>query len=171
MYTLLEFGTLWFWLFILVMGSFIISYTESDEDNYPASIVFVVTLVSLYFLGNSHFFNSLFNYVRLNPLFPIGVIIGYFIAGTAYSFVKWYFFLLNAKDYYVSNSYYFKFDNYKASNNKARIIHWMLYWPLSGLWTLLNDPIKRGFKYIFGRLSEYYDKMSTKILGGISTKQ
>ena len=36
----------------------------------------------------------------------------------------------------------------------------MLYWPLSGLWTLINDPVKRTFRWIFGRLSSYYDKMT-----------
>lgn len=170
LYTLLEFGTLWFWIFIVVMGSFIIGYTESDEENYPASIVFVVMLAGLYFLGNSQFFNSFFKSFVTNPGLPIGLCVGYFIVGTVYSFVKWYFYLLNIKDSYEGRSYSFKIENYTASKNKERIIHWMLYWPLSGLWTLINDPIVRTFKYIFGRLSNYYDKMTNNILSDLKPK-
>jgi hypothetical protein len=44
----------------------------------------------------------------------------------------------------------------------------MCYWPFSLLWTLLNDPVKRMFEYLFSRTRRIYESMSEKALKEIN---
>ena len=50
-----------------------------------------------------------------------------------------------------------------ARNNKDRIIAWMCLWPLSFVGTLLNDPVKKFFGFVFTQIQEAYQKMSDRI--------
>jgi hypothetical protein len=40
-----------------------------------------------------------------------------------------------------------------------------MYWPLSSLWTLVNDPIRKLFEHIISMFGGYYDRLSEKMLG------
>lgn len=51
----------------------------------------------------------------------------------------------------------------RASNNKARITSWMSLWPYSVVGTVLNDPIKRLFTWLFNGFKALYQKMSDAI--------
>ncbi|MBU1179759.1 hypothetical protein KJ885_02345 [Patescibacteria group bacterium] len=55
----------------------------------------------------------------------------------------------------------------KARENKARILTWMIYWPWSMFWTLINDPIKRFFKFIYERLQKVYQKIADSVYKGV----
>jgi hypothetical protein len=55
-----------------------------------------------------------------------------------------------------------------ATDHKAKIVGWMVFWPWSALWTLLNDPLRRIFNHIFKVLKETYQKISEKVFGNIS---
>ena len=50
-----------------------------------------------------------------------------------------------------------------AKDNKSRIMTWMVYWPWSMVWTLLNDPVKKMFKAIYNRIVVVFDKISDNI--------
>lgn len=54
-----------------------------------------------------------------------------------------------------------------VSQNKGRIISWMTYWPWSGLWTLINDPIRRTFRFLYSRISSTLQRMSDRIFADI----
>jgi len=47
-----------------------------------------------------------------------------------------------------------------ADKNKGRIIFWMTYWPASAVWTLLNDPITRLWKFVYNRLGALFERIS-----------
>jgi hypothetical protein len=49
-----------------------------------------------------------------------------------------------------------------GSENKASIIAWISYWPLSLLSTLLNNPFRRLFEYVYSLVANAYDKISQK---------
>jgi hypothetical protein len=53
-----------------------------------------------------------------------------------------------------------KIERPLAKDNKGRIIFWMSYWPFSGIWTLINDPITRMYRFIWYRLGEAFENMS-----------
>src|ERR1035437_5071120 len=55
-------------------------------------------------------------------------------------------------------------DKPRASNNKARIVSWMSLWPCSMIGTLLNDPIRRVFNFLFNQFKNLYQKMSDHVL-------
>ncbi len=48
----------------------------------------------------------------------------------------------------------------EVGKNKARILTWMVYWPWSMFWTLLNDPVKYMFKWIYQQLRAVYQRIA-----------
>ena len=48
----------------------------------------------------------------------------------------------------------------RASKNKARITAWASFWPFSFVGTLLNDPVRRLFNFLFNHFKALYQKMS-----------
>jgi hypothetical protein len=55
----------------------------------------------------------------------------------------------------------------EARKHKGRIMTWMAYWPWSMVWTLIDDPIKKMFRYIYNRLQRLYEKISESIWAGV----
>lgn len=51
----------------------------------------------------------------------------------------------------------------RANKNKSRIIGWMSFWPFSMLGTLINDPIRRLFTFMFNAFKAAYQKMADSI--------
>lgn len=49
-----------------------------------------------------------------------------------------------------------------VNENKARITSWMTYWPWSALWTLINDPIRRFYRWAYTQLRGLLQDMSDK---------
>lgn len=50
----------------------------------------------------------------------------------------------------------------KGIDNKSTIVAWISYWPLSLLATLLNNPFRRLFEYVYSLVSGLYDRISKK---------
>jgi len=51
----------------------------------------------------------------------------------------------------------------RPSKHKETLTMWIIYWPISMVWTLLNDPIKRLANWIYYKLAKLYRDMSKKI--------
>lgn len=170
--TLFLVGTLWFWILLIVASIFIISYSELSDSNSTGFIVLAVTLILLYFGGNAATFKSIGNYMVTNPNEVLLWVLGYFIAGTLWSFVKWYFYLIEQKERIINREHSFQYykERFEVKENKERILNWMIYWPLSGLWTLINQPVRKLFKAIFHRIEGTYQKMSDNITKDIKPK-
>ena len=49
-----------------------------------------------------------------------------------------------------------------ASRKKSVITAWISYWPVSVAGTLLNNPFRQFFEWIYGNLSGYYDKITKR---------
>lgn len=49
-----------------------------------------------------------------------------------------------------------------ASKKKAVITAWISYWPVSVAATLLNNPFRHFFEWIYNNLSGYYDKITNR---------
>lgn len=63
--------------------------------------------------------------------------------------------------YGLYNMTYFQYKP-NPRKNKGRIMMWMMYWPWSFIWTIINDPIKRMFKACFEYVSSLLAKISAK---------
>jgi hypothetical protein len=48
----------------------------------------------------------------------------------------------------------------KGESYKATIVSWISYWPLSLLGTLVNDPFRRFFNWVYESISGFYDKIT-----------
>lgn len=51
----------------------------------------------------------------------------------------------------------------RASKNKSRIVAWMSLWPFSLVGTVLNDPVRRLFNFLFNWFKALYQKMADSI--------
>jgi hypothetical protein len=162
MIAILEFGTLWFWVFCFAIAITLTALTEKDETEITLSgVVFVGSLVALWFLGCKEELTDIGSFIYRNPGTSLLVGVGYVILGVIWSFVKWYFYLVRMREVHQDTSYPEHY--FDVNRNKSRIMTWMIYWPLSGAWTLINDPIKKLYRSIFEWVGGSYQKMSDKM--------
>jgi len=203
--SLFVFGGLWFWGLLAVASIVLISCLEKENEG-GATFVFLATLATVVFLGNT----SWLTYIIENPL-SIGLLSGaYLLIGVLWGISKWWIYLHDVsarnraerydwvarrkaqltthnEDYeawkaacvnpprrwpdvvktawkkYVKVEYYGDtITKPMVSNSKARITAWMTYWPWSALWTLINDPIRRFYRWAYTQLRGLLQGMSDK---------
>ena len=51
----------------------------------------------------------------------------------------------------------------KATKNKRRIVAWMAYWPFSMVGTIINDPVRRLFKFLFNTFKALYQNIADHV--------
>jgi hypothetical protein len=171
--------TLWFWLLILVaIGLVIYALEESDDNGITwATVTMVAMLVLLYFFGSKQTIVDCFHFIVQRPGTTLILIAGYVALGVVWSFVKWFIFIRKKKDkimekhkdkttfteYDARDIKYAISSSLSVSNHKGKIISWMTYWPISLLWNMINDPVRKMFTFIYGRVQGMYGKMSARI--------
>lgn len=188
---MLALGTIGFWIFTIILTGIIWTLLEVDKPGW-ATFSMIVALTAFSFLGDF----SIIDLVRNEPLKFVGLMGGYVIAGVLWSIAKWYFHVSSqARKYTEMKSNWMEIceippktiindqqrkdffsANYgavtistrpKAKRNKGRILSWMMYWPWSASWTIINDPVVRLFKEIYAKLSTVFDKISAHAYKGI----
>lgn len=70
-------------------------------------------------------------------------------------------------EHYVKMEYNCNIKQPMVSDNKSRITGWMTYWPWSALWTLINDPVRRFYRWAYTQLHGLLQGMSDKAFKGI----
>jgi hypothetical protein len=166
-------GSFWFWLLVVVAYVLITICLEYPRwGGSGATLIFILSFAALWFWGGT-FVSDLFSFIADNKLLSILMFAGYFLVGIVWSFVKWYFYLLNCRDKISAQiesnrTYYSSIPT--AKDNKGRIISWMTYWPMSIVWTIFNDPIKRMCKYFYQIFESWYQGISNKVFADIKVK-
>lgn len=97
---------------------------------------------------------------------------------------KWIGYLQNVKDSTFGGKSFYESDSPEAivakvipqaSTKKALIVSWISYWPMSLGATLLNNPFRKFFEWIYSLVSGIYDRMSSnasaKIMNGIEKNE
>lgn len=157
-----------FTLFLLGFSPFILLFLVECE-HYISSTIFSLTLV--FVLGFCIKDWSWVTFLLEHPITSVLYVLGYFGAGVLWGFAKWFSFLRTWADKYkkfmASDSRNKSLDvfisgtfrmNYSgpfpptASAFSVQIINWIAYWPLSALWTLLNDPLRRFASWVYRNL-------------------
>ena len=190
---LFEFFVLWgFWWWILFAAIVIADIWFLEADNGTgATFSLILFGLAMFFFGN---WNP-FPWMAANPLSTVGIVVGYFAAGTVWSVIKWYFHCLNVRDRYNEVKAEFftehgitgskipmtlkkQWENQitwirglgsskeippSAAKNKSTILMWMTHWPFSAVWTLLNDPIKRVFIWIYSYVAGALQTISNRL--------
>lgn len=180
------FWGLWWWI---LLGTFVIAeiiFLEND-NGFGATVSLLTFGAAILFLGD---WNP-FPLMMVDPLWAIEMVGAYFLGGAIWAVAKWYFHGLNVRDEYRNIKERFfnsegivgdkipqklvnKWENIvnskfpygvppKARDNLATIMMWMTHWPFSFVWTILNDPIRRIFMFIYARLAGLMQKISDAI--------
>ncbi len=168
--SLFALGTLWFWILIIASIIGIVALVE-NEKNFWADVVFFLTITLLYKMGCSESISSIGSWIIHNPVNTILIFLGYLILGTLYSLLKWAIFMVEVKKEHIRKGRTYYPENYTPSEHKAKITHWMIYWPISGLWTLMSNPVAKAFNRIFEEFEGVYQKITDKIMKEIVEKQ
>ncbi len=50
-----------------------------------------------------------------------------------------------------------------ASDNKLRITSWIAHWPISAIWTIINDPVRKFINHIFNYFKGLFQRISNYI--------
>ncbi len=172
-------GSIGFWVLMILVTGALITALEYEKPGW-ATLSLGLTLLLLGYLGD---FNAL-TVMKVHPFLALLSVVGYFLAGTVWAFGKWWFFLRDAREKYgEERSEFLKrhgvegvdipnelLKNWqdtarhlgapRAKNNKLRILTWMMYWPWSFAWTILNDPVKRAFRAIYNKVQVVFQKMA-----------
>lgn len=147
-----------------------------------AGFILLVTFGTLALFGNFNIFYE----IQTHPIISVICFFSYFVVGTLWSFGKWWFYVRRCvenfreerKKFYdahkdlpdctaissaeIDNKWKQRLRSYShlkkpsVRENKRRILTWMMYWPFSAIWTIINDPITRLFKSIFKNLKFIY---------------
>ncbi len=181
--TFLALGTLGFWIFAGIVFLLLIAAVEYEKPGL-ATLSLIVTGFALWLFGNV----NVFALAAENPLLALGLGAGYFAVGALWSLAKWWFyvrrqlrkynevkaeFLKNngesekgpvpdrlKADWNARRPSYARYAKPQVRENKGRILTWMIYWPWSLVWTILNDPVKRLFKNIFNAMKALFQKVA-----------
>lgn len=54
-----------------------------------------------------------------------------------------------------------------ARENKAAILRWMSFWPISMIWSLINDFVKNIFKVIYRKISGFLQRIADNMFESI----
>lgn len=84
--------------------------------------------------------------IAASPLLALGYFAGYFALGTVWSIAKWWVYLRKkAEELRQEKAAGHKIREYdipRASKKKNKIANWILFWPISFIWTFLDDFVK-----------------------------
>lgn len=170
---LIIFGTVWFWVFVCaVFGGIVFALEVAlDDDNDTgggiwSGILLVLAVAAYYFWGSKEDVINIGIFLRDNPVLILSCFLGYIVVGLVWAFFKWYFFVSNKLEYHKKQKEKYKHHTFSvpsAGDNKFRIMSWMYFWPFSASWTLVNQPLKKSFKYVYEKTGVTFDKIAKKM--------
>ena len=201
----IAFGTIWFWLLVVVTAVLVLIASETGR-RFWALFCIAGFITLMHFSGNINVPDILANPLHL--LLFVGL---YFVIGTPWSFLKWFSFLNQKKDELMEIKGRFikaratmqppatvalsekspipteEWDNFAEfvressyggyhwkpekpedckphwSKYKGKLTDWILFWPWSAFWTILNDPLVRLGNWIRDRFRGVYQWQSDRV--------
>ena len=163
MITLFLMSNIWFDFFMLLTLVALLIFTESGKVGL-ATITTFVPLLLLQFYGHV----KILTWIYCHPSLLFLYLLGYIIIGFFYSLIKWKLYISKlAKD---CRSYYTKADGPlknradvpRVRDNSKRIIGWMEFWPVSLIWTVINDPLRRIVEVVFEKTEQLFQNIANK---------
>ncbi len=157
--TVTTFFALWgfgFWLLTALAS--IIFIVGCEKDTIGLSIFATIVLVVLYH-------SSLMAAIS-NPVILTVSIVGWLILGVLNSCWRLKVWAKEVVDEYNKNGYGDPKHKLALSNNKSRIINWIVYWPWSLFWNFTRD----FFNSLYTSMSGIYQNIIDKALSGVQIK-
>lgn len=170
MFTLFVLGSFWFWALLVITFGLLTGYVNrnNEDDGYISTVIFVLALAAFFGLGNHDLFFSLLDYIKNSPLTFFGYVAGYLAIGSIWSFIKWYYYLVDYKNKYIEQknsnaSYKPTLRVPVAKEHKGDIIMWMSYWVVSVFWTLIHRWVTKIWTTLFLKFEGLYNKLSKNV--------
>jgi len=169
-------GGVWFWI-LTALFVILLVFEVAREKAIAGVGTILVYLGLIHIFGNA----SIFAIVKEHPEYVYIGIPAFFFVGANWSLAKWWFYVKRkALEYRETRMFFLEShdvvgatldtpipDNLKnilpdprrplARHYKWRIITWMMYWPFSMVWTLLEEPwrlIYEAMERLFQRISD-----------------
>jgi hypothetical protein len=198
---LFAFGTLWYFILTAVWLIALLWCVEK-ENSIGSGIWVLVYLCFLQFLAKVSFVDQVFHRPGTSLLW----ILGYFVIGFVWSFVKWWIyvhkkaeklaemrtdFIKQRKRDRLTLGYdsvtditantkmpesekeawksflAFKDVIPKVADKKGKISIWIMYWPVSMLWSLVNDFVKKALRIVIMKCQVIYDSIAKSAFKGM----
>ncbi|HTM68611.1 MAG TPA: hypothetical protein VL426_04885 [Candidatus Binatia bacterium] len=93
--TLFAVGTFWFWALLAIHFCVLLALIEYEKVGW-ATFSLIATFAVLHFFGDFNVVSAAIH----NPITALIVAAGYFAAGTAWSVIKWWFYVRNCREDY-----------------------------------------------------------------------
>lgn len=171
----LLFGSMvWFWIFFGAWALILFVSVENDAPGY-ATLATLAFIALFGFWGVMPGGGNLFLLLAGNPVIAVSCVVAFFVLGTAWSVVKWWFYVREMADkrreqiasHGKDEHVYGLIRKPLVRDNKSRIMTWMCFWPFSFVWTMINDPVRKVFTAIYMRIKDTLQKMSDKAFEGL----
>jgi hypothetical protein len=139
-----------------------------------AAVYHVAIIALLWTLWYAITHLGVITYVVQHPWQTAAYASGYFVIGGAWSIAKWWFAETNAvraaKERYDSSvTIRMTWDEYRRDQKtnlrfyKPNVMFWIGGWPLSAIYTLLDDPIRRLCRRIYYELQGVYQRITDHV--------
>jgi hypothetical protein len=156
-------------------------------ENSKGFFAFLTLIATLIVLTGADFREAL-HWVTDNEGKTMGLIVSYFVIGTVWGIIKWFLYVnRELEKHNEKKTVWLQHQGLKAietpeqalrfketfehgyqlppqaGSHKSDIMMWMTYWPFSGLWTLINDPVRRVFRTIYTQIAESLQSISNRM--------
>ena len=162
---------------IPILLLFLIWLVEGTESIGIATVGLGIVLTALQLFSDVHPFSYIIN----DPIRSVVIGALYILVGVGYVWLKWFSYVNTAvrkiSEIMTSSSTNdiefacrragYKSIPLKVSDYKTKIIGWMAYWPISAVWTLLNDPLRRLYDAIYNGIAASLQAISDKAFSGL----
>lgn len=181
----------WAWLFIAIEIVLLFVLVETDQG-VGAGISILIFAALLNWVGGVPVFATIW----ANPLWVFALLGIYLVVGTGWAISKWYIHVKKIarkyreiKDEFMSDRGLEKghpLDDKqrlelrsrtqaqglrevppKANKNKSRITGWMMFWPVSMIWSVLDDFVKELFFQIYDYIGGFLQRISDRVFKDI----
>jgi len=173
----MSFLTIGTWIILAVAFVCFLIATEKGSG-IGSTVTMILTILALYMFGSKTHITNIFNFCQAHGLIIFVMFVLYIVVGVFWSIIKWFFFLLKIKDKETEllekdlreKSHYCRHVSAPlAQDNKEAILVWMFYWPFSAIWTLIDQPVKRIYKFIYRKIANYLQNISNKMFDPLVT--
>lgn len=168
-----------FWTVAIGTVIFALVIMALVEFNRPfwATTVLIISFAGLVFMTNYPIWTE----VRANPLLLLYWTLGYLLIGAGWSLFKWSRYVTRTVKGWATCEY----SHYRAKvleiqkaesddkvdlpheidpgYNKDRFFGWAVYWPFSAFWTVLDDPLRALFEFLYEQFGQVYTKIAQRI--------
>jgi len=155
-----------FWTLVALLFVVLATCTEAGWGGVATTILVLLAGLVCYLTHT----NPLV-WIGSNPGSLLVYLIGYFVAGAAYSVFKWWRWVTwRAKKYASIAPQSYQRELYgkpKVTSEGGRLLGWMVAWPVSGFWTLVNDPVRHVFEVLRDWLKNVYQSIADHAYEGL----